>query len=104
MVVITQYIYATRNAFISDAMRFVAQTNVCATHSTDVALAQLRQEGYPVRDEDVTRWFPFDHKQHINLLGRYFFAVHEAFLEASYDHYFAPTMQMLYRVLRSIAP
>ncbi|MEP6605599.1 MAG: hypothetical protein ABJA60_05730, partial [Nitrosospira sp.] len=47
MVVITQYIYATRDAFISDVMRFIAQTNVCATHSTDVVLAQLRQE--PIR-------------------------------------------------------
>ena len=29
-----QYIYATRNAFISEAMRFVAQTFVGATDST----------------------------------------------------------------------
>ncbi|MFS8083722.1 MAG: hypothetical protein ACMG51_09740, partial [Ginsengibacter sp.] len=30
MVAIMQYIYATRNAFISRVMCFVAQTNVCA--------------------------------------------------------------------------
>jgi hypothetical protein len=42
-------------------------------------LAQLRQEGYPVRDEDVARlWLsPFVHERHINLLGRYSFAVPE---------------------------
>lgn len=42
------------------------------------ALAQLRQEGYPVRDEDVARLSPFVHEQHINLLGRYSFIVPEA--------------------------
>lgn len=44
----------------------------------DAALAQLRQEGYPVRDEDVARLSPFIHERHINLLGRYSFAVPEA--------------------------
>jgi len=44
----------------------------------DAVLAQLRQEGYPVRDEDVARLSPFIHKHHINLLGRYSFAVSEA--------------------------
>jgi len=44
----------------------------------DAALAQLRQEGYPVRDEDVARLSPFVHERHINLLGRYSFAVPEA--------------------------
>lgn len=43
----------------------------------DAALAQLRQEGYPVRDEDVARLSPFV-REHINLLGRYSFAVPEA--------------------------
>ncbi|MDI1245186.1 MAG: Tn3 family transposase [Rhodoferax sp.] len=43
----------------------------------DAALAQLRREGYPVRDEDVARLSPFGH-DHINLLGRYTFAVPEA--------------------------
>ena len=42
----------------------------------DAALAQLRHEGYPVRDEDVARLWPFIH-DHINLLGRYSFAVPE---------------------------
>lgn len=44
----------------------------------DAVLAQLRQEGYLVRDEDVARLSPFVHKRHINLLGRYSFAVPEA--------------------------
>ena len=42
----------------------------------DAALAQLRHEGYPIRDEDVARLWPFIH-DHINLLGRYSFAVPE---------------------------
>jgi TnpA family transposase len=41
----------------------------------DAALTQLRQEGYPVRDEDVARLSPFVHERHINLLGRYSFIV-----------------------------
>lgn len=43
----------------------------------DAVLRQLRDEGFPVRDEDVARLDPlgFDH---INMLGRYSFAVHEA--------------------------
>ena len=44
----------------------------------DAALAQLRQEGYPVLDEDVARLSPFIHERHINLFGRYSFAVPEA--------------------------
>ncbi len=44
----------------------------------DAVLAQLRQEGYLVRDEEVARLSPFVHKRHINLLGRYSFAVPEA--------------------------
>lgn len=43
----------------------------------DAALAQLRREGFPVMDEDVARLSPFVHS-HINLLGRYSFAVPEA--------------------------
>ena len=42
----------------------------------DAALAQLRQEGHLVLDEDVARLSPFVH-EHINLLGRYSFAVPE---------------------------
>jgi TnpA family transposase len=42
----------------------------------DAALTQLRQEGYQVRDEDVARILPFGY-EHINLLGRYSFAVPE---------------------------
>lgn len=43
----------------------------------DAALAQLRREGYPVQDADVARLSPLIH-EHINMLGRYSFAVPEA--------------------------
>ena len=46
--------------------------------TVDAALGQLRQEGFLVRDEDVARLSPFIHERHINLLGRYSFAVPEA--------------------------
>jgi TnpA family transposase len=44
----------------------------------DAALGRLRQEGFPVRDEDVARLSPFIQERHINLLGRCSFAVPEA--------------------------
>lgn len=43
----------------------------------NAALTQLREEKYPVLDEDVTRLSPFGH-EHINLLGRYSFVVHDS--------------------------
>ena len=43
----------------------------------EAALNQLRREGYPVRDEDVARLSPLIH-DHINMLGRYSFAVPES--------------------------
>ncbi len=43
----------------------------------DAVLTQLRLEGYPVRDEDVARLSPYSH-QHINMLGRYSFDVHDS--------------------------
>ncbi|MGF6873039.1 TnpA family transposase [Paraburkholderia sp. MM5477-R1] len=43
----------------------------------DAILTQLRSEGFPVNDEDVARLSPFGH-DHINLLGRYSFAVPDA--------------------------
>ncbi len=43
----------------------------------DAALNQLRQDGYPVRDDDVARLSPLLH-EHINMLGRYSFSVPEA--------------------------
>lgn len=43
----------------------------------DATLAQLRQEGYPVRNEDVARLSPLIY-EHINLLGRYLFTLPEA--------------------------
>ena len=41
------------------------------------ALAQLRREDYPVQDADVARLSPLIY-EHINMLGRYSFAVPEA--------------------------
>jgi hypothetical protein len=43
----------------------------------DAALRQLRNEGYPVRDEDVARLSP-TMRPHINMLGRHSFNVPEA--------------------------
>jgi hypothetical protein len=43
----------------------------------DAALSQLRREGYLVRDEDAARLSPLVH-DHINVLGRYSFAVPDA--------------------------
>jgi TnpA family transposase len=42
----------------------------------DAALDQLRKEGYPINEEDVVRLSPFGHG-HINMLGRYSFAIPE---------------------------
>ena len=44
----------------------------------DAALAQIREEGFPIRDEDASRLSPFIHESHINLLGRYSFAMPES--------------------------
>lgn len=44
----------------------------------DAVVAQLRREGFKVKDEDVARLSPFVHERHINLLGGYSFAMHEA--------------------------
>ena len=44
---------------------------------TDAALAQLRREGHAIMDDDVARLSPFGH-DHINMLGRYSFAVPDA--------------------------
>ncbi len=43
----------------------------------DAILAQLRCEGYPVHDADVAHLSPLVH-HHINMLGRYSFAMPEA--------------------------
>ncbi|MEO3863256.1 Tn3 family transposase [Acrocarpospora sp. B8E8] len=42
----------------------------------DAALQQLRAQGYPVKDEDVARLSPYMRK-HINVHGKYSFAVPE---------------------------
>ena len=42
----------------------------------DAAIAQLRQEGFEVRDEDLARLSPLGF-EHINLLGRYIFSLPE---------------------------
>jgi len=44
----------------------------------DAALTQLREEGYPVKEEDVKRLSPFVHEKHIHLQGRFSFAVPES--------------------------
>ncbi len=46
----------------------------------DAILAQLRLEGHTVKDEDVTRLSPLVH-EHINMLGRYSFAVPESVIK-----------------------
>lgn len=54
--------------------------NVIALWNTlymEAALAQLRKEGCPVHDEDVARLSPLLY-DHINLLGRYSFAIPDA--------------------------
>jgi Tn3 transposase DDE domain len=40
----------------------------------EAALEQLRKEGFPIQDEDATRLSPLIY-DHINLLGRYSFAM-----------------------------
>jgi hypothetical protein len=42
----------------------------------DAALDQLRKEGFPVNEEDIIRLSPFGYG-HINMLGRYSFAMPE---------------------------
>ena len=44
---------------------------------TDAILTQLRSEGYPVQPQDEARLSTFGH-EHVNMLGRYSFAVPEA--------------------------
>jgi TnpA family transposase len=54
--------------------------NIIALWNTlymEAVLTQLRQEGYPVLDEDVARLSPLSF-EHINLLGRYIFTLPEA--------------------------
>jgi TnpA family transposase len=54
--------------------------NIIALWNTlymEAVITRLRQEGYPVRDEDVARLSPLVF-EHINLLGRYLFALPEA--------------------------
>ena len=51
----------------------------------DAVLQQLRREGYPVREEDVGRLSPLIH-DHINLLGRYSFALPDAVLRGELRH------------------
>ncbi|WSM52002.1 transposase (plasmid) [Streptomyces sp. NBC_01708] len=46
------------------------------TRYMDAAVAQLRKDGFDVRDEDVARLSPFV-RQHLNMLGRYSFQLPE---------------------------
>ena len=49
---------------------------ICNAHPRPCAALQLRKEGFLVRDEDVARLSPLIH-DHINMLGRYSFAIPE---------------------------
>lgn len=42
------------------------------TKYIDAAVAQLRAEGHEIRDEDIARLSPLEHRN-LNLLGRYTF-------------------------------
>lgn len=53
------------------ALEHCAGRRVRAVH-LDAAVAHLRSEGYPVRDEDLARISPLGW-QHVNFLGRYAF-------------------------------
>ncbi len=46
----------------------------------DAVLKQLRQEGYPIRDEDIARLSPLIY-DHINMLGRYLFVISESIIK-----------------------
>lgn len=48
----------------------------------DAILAQLRLQGHSVKDEDVARLSPLVH-EHINMLGRYSFAVPESVIKGN---------------------
>ena len=48
----------------------------------DAIRAQLRLEGHPVHDEDIARLSPLVH-EHINMLGRYSFAVPESVINGN---------------------
>ena len=52
----------------------------------DAVLDQLRAEGYPVMPEDEARLSPFG-QEHINMLGRYSFAVPEAVARCRQPHH-----------------
>ena len=58
----------------------------------DAVLQQLRREGYPVREEDVARLSPLIY-EHINLLGRYSFALPDAVLRGELRRLRNPTAE-----------
>jgi len=45
----------------------------------NATLSKLRQDGYPVIEDDVSRLSPLG-SEHINVFGRYSFAVSEAIM------------------------
>lgn len=49
----------------------------------DLALATLRSQGHEVKEEDVARLSPLGYS-HVNLLGRYHFALPEAVARGAY--------------------
>jgi TnpA family transposase len=55
-------------------------TNIIVLWNTiyiDAAIKQLRKEGHPINEDDVSRLSPLIH-EHINMLGRYSFSVPES--------------------------
>lgn len=66
-----------------DALGLVVNILVLwTTRYMDLALAQLQQEGLLVRADDVARLSPLGFA-HINLLGRYHFALPEALAQGA---------------------
>ena len=66
-------------------------------------LEQLRAENYPVLDEDVAHLSPLTY-DHINMLGRYSFAVPESVARGELGPYGTRLRTVLRPVFRSIAP
>ena len=53
------------------------------TRYSDLALAQMREQGLEVRDEDVARLSPLGYS-HVNMLGRYEFALPDSIARGAF--------------------
>jgi Tn3 transposase DDE domain len=65
------------------------------TRYLDAALAQVHAAGDTVKPEDVKRLSP-PLLDHVNVLGRYDFALTESIRRGSYDRFAAPTSRMIW--------